>query len=242
MKKLLFFPIIVSGMLFLAQFMSCQREPVYIGDLIDPTDTLPEDTTHLNTHPCDPDTVYFEKDVLPLLISNCTMSGCHDAASHKEGIILVDYNNTLNTGEINLSNPAESKIYQALNESGEDQMPPLPASPLSAAQKALILKWIQQGALNLTCDGCNTDNVTFAGVIGPLVQNKCAGCHGNNNPGGGIVLLSYNLIKARVDDGKLWGAVDHQASYKPMPPSGPKLPDCDLEQIQIWIAAGAPNN
>ena len=236
------------GMVLLAQFISCEREPVYIGDLLtDPTDTIPidtipEDTTGQIVHPCDPDSVYFEKDVLPILVSNCTMSGCHDVASHKEGVILTDYNYTRNTGGIKLSNPANSELYKVLNESGGDQMPPSPAAQLSAAQKALILKWIQQGALNLTCDECNTDNVTFSGTIAPLVQTKCAGCHGNNNPGGGVKLLTYEQIKATIDNGKFWGSVGHQVSYQPMPPNGGKLPDCDLEQITIWITAGAPNN
>ncbi|MBK7335796.1 MAG: c-type cytochrome [Saprospirales bacterium] len=241
MKKLFYLPMAVLGVLFFTQFMSCEREPVYIGDLlIIPIDTMPIDTTTI--HPCDPDTVYFERDVLPILISNCTMSGCHDVASHEEGVILVDYAYTRNTGGVKLNNPSDSKLYKVLSESGDELMPPPPASSLTAAQKALILKWIQHGAQNLSCDECNTDNVTFAGIIGPLVQTKCAGCHGNNNPGGGVKLLSYNEIKTTADDGRFWGSVNHQASYQAMPPNGTKLPDCDLEQILIWINAGAPNN
>jgi len=27
-----------------------------------------------------------------------------------------------------------------------------------------------------------------------------------------------------------------------MPPSGPKLPYCNIRQFMIWIDAGAPNN
>ena len=135
MKKLLLFPMTLLGMVLLAQFISCEREPVYIGDLLtDPTDTIPEDTTGQIVHPCDPDSVYFEKDVLPILVSNCTMSGCHDVASHKEGVILTDYHYTRNTGGIKLSNPANSALYKVLNETGGDQMPPPPAaqSPVRA--------------------------------------------------------------------------------------------------------------
>ena len=36
---------------------------------------------------CSPDTVYFSQTILPLITSNCAMSGCHDAISHKEGVI-----------------------------------------------------------------------------------------------------------------------------------------------------------
>ncbi|MBK8491645.1 MAG: hypothetical protein IPL49_12370 [Saprospirales bacterium] len=250
MKKLFFYCLVLLGVIFAFQFQSCQREPVYIGDLwVQPIDTLPiiidtipDDTIAWNLHPCDPDTVYFQKDVLPILISNCTMSGCHDVASHKEGVILVDYAHVLSTGGIKVSNPSNSKIYKSLFASGEDRMPQAPQPALTADQKAVILKWITQGAQDLTCDDCTTDNVTFAGSIAPLLKTHCEGCHGNVNPGGSIQLLNYNQIITQVDNGKLLGAVDHQAGFKPMPPNVSKMPACYIEQIQLWINDGAPNN
>lgn len=246
MKKILFFGLALGGIILAGQFQSCQREPVYIGDLLvdpnNPNDTIPNDTIQQNLHPCDPDSVYFEKDVLPILISNCAMSGCHDQASHKEGVILTTYDYVKSTGGIKVNSPASSKIYQVLSGGGEEAMPPSPRSPLTSAQKATLLKWIQQGAKNLTCDDCSTDNVTFAGTIQPLLNNRCVGCHGNVDPGGGIKLQNYNQILTQVSNGKLWGAVNREAGFKYMPPSGPKLPDCNLEQIQIWINDGAPNN
>lgn len=242
----------MATLLFIMLY-SCERDPVYIGELLDPTDTIPDpiDTTGDTTpvvilHPCDPDSVYFEQQVLPILASNCAQSGCHDVQSHEEGVILTNYQYVLSTGGIKLNNPTSSEIYKVLNKSDpEERMPPAPASALTAEQKALILKWIQQGAQNLTCDGaCDTTNVTFNLVVKPLMDLKCVGCHGNNSPGGGIKLTTHAEVKAQADNGKLWGSINHDSGYKAMPyPAGSnKMPQCELDVIRIWIEAGALNN
>lgn len=230
----------------LLNYTACKREPVYYGDLY----TAPIDTTggggNTIEHPCSPDSVYFTQQVLPMLQSNCAMSGCHDAASHEDGVILDSYANVRNTGGIKLNSPTSSELYKVLIDTDpDDRMPPAPRPALSADQKALVLKWIQQGAQNLTCDAaCDTTNVTFSAVIKPLITNKCTGCHSVSNPGGGIKLTNYTEIKAQVTNQKLWGTVTHANGYKPMPyPAGSaKLPQCEQDQIRIWITAGAPDN
>lgn len=224
-------------------FTSCEREPVYVGEIItDPTDTIPLPVEH----PCDPDSVYFALQILPILQSNCAMSGCHDTQSHKEGVILVDYATTRATGGIRLNNPSNSEIYKTLNDTDpEERMPPSPRGALTAAQKALILKWIQQGASDLSCDGtCDTLNVHFAASIQPIMTLQCTGCHSAVSPGGNIRLTNYAEIKAQVDNGKLWGSVSHAPGYVGMPyPAGSALmAPCKLDQIRIWIENGAPND
>ena len=62
---------------------------------------------------CSPDTVYFKQTILPLVTSNCAMSGCHDAISHKEGVILTDYTNIMR--EVKVSSPTSSDLYKCLN-------------------------------------------------------------------------------------------------------------------------------
>lgn len=222
-------------------FSACTREPVYIGSL--PTEPIDTSGTSI---PCDPDSVYFNQQVLPILTSNCAMSGCHDVQSHEEGVILNNYTNTRNTGGINLTNPANSKIYKVLNISDpEERMPPAPASLLPVSERDLILKWIQQGALNKICNaGCDTTNVTFSGVIMPLISFKCEGCHSGSTPQGNVALTNYNQVKATVTDGTLLGSIEHISGYKPMPyPAGSyKMPDCEIRSIQIWVENGAPNN
>ena len=60
---------------------ACHRDPVYIGELpIDPIDTSGGGGTVI-VHPCSPDSVYFEQQLLPIIQSNCAVSGCHDAAA-----------------------------------------------------------------------------------------------------------------------------------------------------------------
>jgi hypothetical protein len=225
---------------------ACHRDPVYIGELpIDPIDTSGGGGTVI-VHPCSPDSVYFEQQLLPILQSNCAVPSCHDAASHEEGIIYDSYTNTRNTGKISLSNPAGSKMYKVLSDPDpDDRMPPAPRAALSAEQKALVLKWMQQGALNIHCDAaCDTTNVKFSTVIKPLIATKCQGCHSASSPGGGIQLTTYAEIKAQVSNQKLWGSITHDSGYKPMPyPAGSaKMPQCELDQVRIWIQAGSPNN
>lgn len=237
---------IISGpavvlLALLVYISACKREPVYIGS----PSTPPEDTSGYGI-PCNPDSVYFNQQILPILTSNCAMPGCHDQQSHKEGVILDNYTNIRNTGKINLTSPANSKLYRVLNDSDpEDRMPPAPAAPLPLDQRALILKWIQQGALNLSCDpGCDTNNVTFSTGIMPLISLRCQGCHSGTNPSGGVSLTNYSQVKATVTSGTLVGSVNHKAGYKPMPyPAGSaKLPYCDIRKIQLWIDKGAPND
>jgi hypothetical protein len=45
-----------------------------------------------------------------------------------------------------------------------------------------------------------------------------------------------------VNSGRLWGALNHQTGFSPMPKDAPKLSDCDLSKIRIWIDDGTPDN
>lgn len=229
----------MMGLLFL--FASCKHDPeiITINDP-DPVDT----TTDPTTSQCSPDTVYFQQLVLPMLQSGCAMSGCHDAATHKEGIKLDTYANIMATGGIKVSQPTNSKIYRAMVENGEDRMPPPPASPFTSAQLAAISKWIGQGAKNNSCveSGCDTTNVTYTASIKPMITNFCQGCHSGGNPGGGISLVLYSDVKAIADNGKLVGTIDHLNGYSPMPQNGNKLTECQVNMVRIWINHGAPNN
>src|SRR6185369_2683308 len=97
--------LVVLFLLMTLMFTSaCKHEPIlpsavsvtssdYSGNSIDSGTNYSEST-------CDPDTVYFANDILPLFISNCAKSGCHDAASHQEGIILDTYSHIISTGNI----------------------------------------------------------------------------------------------------------------------------------------------
>ena len=194
--------------------------------------------------PCDTDSVYFQNDILPLFVSNCAKSGCHDAASHKEGIILNSYNSIMVTGEIQPGNPSEGDIIEVIKDNDPDKiMPPPPNAPITTSQINMISTWISQGALNNACSGdCDTLNVTYAGKVIPLLQAKCIGCHNNTTPSGNINLSNYSGVQQQALNGRLWGSVNHDAGYSAMPKGGVKLPPCEIALLRIWIENGAPNN
>lgn len=211
---------------------SCKHEIPFIPD----SQTAVGDTST----PCDPGKIYFQQQVLPILVSNCAQSGCHDAASHKEGVNLSSYNSTMSTGGVRPGNPNQSKIMESIR-SGE--MPPRGYSALTQAQKDLISNWIAQGAENLVCQNIcgDTVNITYTISVKPIIDNKCVGCHSGTSPQGGINLAGFNAIKTQVDNGKLWGSVNHSSGFSPMPVGG-TLSTCELTQIHKWITMGAPNN
>lgn len=234
--------------LLVVAFAACKHEPVLPVNPPDPNpvDSTATDTTITSTDkPCDPDSVYFETDVLPILISNCAITTCHDASSRQEGIDLTSYQAVLNSGVIKVNDPADSDLYEAITDTDPDKvMPPPPRTKLNADQAALILKWIQQGAQNLSCDagGCDTTNITYSATVAPLLQAQCTGCHSGTSPSGGISLSTHAGVAAMANNGKLYGAIAHQPGFSAMPQGGNQLPDCQIKQIQLWIDAGAPNN
>ncbi|MBK6345070.1 MAG: hypothetical protein IPF68_03910 [Bacteroidales bacterium] len=230
---ILFLPILMI-------FVSCKHEPeeIVIIDPVIPIDTVPTGLT------CDPDTVYFRNDVLPLLISSCGMSGCHDASTAQEGVILTSYQSVMGTAEIIPGNPGRSKLYEAITDGETDErMPPPPMSALSADQILMIRKWIEQGARNNYCDAiCDTTSFTFSGAVMPIINKNCKGCHTGINASGSIRLEDYATVKAAADNGSLYGAVSHQQGYSPMPKNGTKLPECNIIQLRRWIENGSPND
>lgn len=189
---------------------------------------------------CDSTKIYFQQQVLPILVSNCSQSGCHDNGSHKEGVILISYSSVMQTGGVRAGNASRSKLYKEI---ANGSMPPESQTALNAQQKSLIYNWIQQGAKDLVCESlCDGSVYTYSKAIQPLIANKCQGCHSSTNAMGGVDLSSYNAVKTQVSNGKLQGSVNWTTGYSPMPKNGSKLSDCELSQITKWIAAGSLNN
>lgn len=91
---------------------------------------------------------------------------------------------------------------------------------------------------------CDTVNVTYATVIQPLVQTKCAtsGCHNAGSRAGGINLSAYAGVKNVADNGLLLRVLRHENGVPPMPQGAAQLDDCTIAQIQKWVNDGAPNN
>jgi hypothetical protein len=199
--------------------------------------------------PCNEDSVYFEQQILPFLISTCAKPGCHNTASAEDDVILDSYFSVMNSDVVEPFDLSDSDLWEVITTNDpDDMMPPPGNAPLTQAQLDLIALWINQGAQNLTCNenygSCDTTNVTWLQTIRPLIQNKCQGCHSSPNPGGGVDLTTHGGVQTVALNGRLMGSLDHLAGYSPMPQNvnNVKLPDCELEQIRHWVNQGAPNN
>jgi len=202
-----------------------------------PTDSIPDDVIVSN---CDPDTVYFRNTILPLVVSSCGTTGCHDQASHRDGIILTDYASIISTGKIKPGDPADSEFFESLTDKDDDLMPPPPNAPFNSEQIQLIKDWILQGAKDNECnDGCDTTNVTFSATIWPMMQKYCTGCHSTSSPGGGIVIAGYGDLVTLSGNGSLMGTIRYEQGYSKMP-TNQQLSECNINLLQKWIDDGFP--
>ncbi len=231
-------------------WMACEHEPFpapppgMVNDTIQDTTNKPPDTTVVpGGKPCDPDTVYFERDILPILSINCAYDGCHSATTASDGVVLDNYQNVISTADVRPGDPGGSDLYEVITETDPSKrMPQPPNKPLSQTQIDLIRKWILQGAQNLSCDDCDTTNISFQAHIKPIFSSCAFNCHSGSTPSGGLLLTNYGNIADAVINGEVIPRINHEPGYPKMPPSGIKLDDCRLTQIDLWVKAGVPNN
>ena len=221
-------------------FAACTTDPIIpAGGIVEEPAT--EDPGE--TNPCPEGTVSFQYQILPIMVSACGYSGCHDRASHEEGVILVDYESIRR--EVRPGNANRSELYKSITEdpNDDDFMPERPAAPLTSNQTRLIRDWIDQGANETDCGvPCDPTQASFSEDIFPILKDYCVGCHGNNREDGGVNLSSHAEILASVNNGSLIGAMKREISFAPMPPLGSYVSGCRIAQIENWIADGAPNN
>ena len=88
---------------------------------------------------------------------------------------------------------------------------------------------------------CDLTNVTFSSTVTNALHS-CQSCHSNSNAsssGAGIRLENYADVKSNT---RLMGAINHLSGYSAMPKGGGTLTSCEINQIQIWINNGMPNN
>jgi len=89
---------------------------------------------------------------------------------------------------------------------------------------------------------CDTSNVTYSATVDIILDDHCNPCHSIEFPQEGIVTDNYDDLKILVDNGRFWGAVNHENGYSPMPKNLPQMNACELSKIRIWIDNGALNN
>lgn len=85
----------------------------------------------------------FENDIKVILSGNCSMNACHGSDSKSE-FPLLTYNDVMTHGEVKAGDARDSKIYEAIIETGDDKMPP--TGSLTDLQIKKIYIWIEQGA------------------------------------------------------------------------------------------------
>ncbi len=214
-----------------------QRTTIYLWILQGALDNCSEN----GTNNAIVDSVCFSKDVLPVFVSNCTTSGCHNAASATEGYILTDFSSIVSKGIVP-GNASASKIYNVLNGTGGDRMPPAPYTSLSSEQKSLIYDWINQGAKNTSCESnCDTSQNTYSQTIANIIEASCTGCHSGTSPSFGIRIETYADVQALAANGELLSVIN-QTNGKPLMPPGTPLSDCEKKQIEKWINEGMQDN
>lgn len=242
MRKLVSYSIILLTAFIL--FNACHHDIISINQntLIDPVVVVNPPTGSVSisgNSSSSSDTVCFNTDILPLYVSYCGSSGCHDEGSHREGVITTNYVYLMNG--IRAKNSSSSKYYTIIG----NGMPPRSSPQMTSTHIALIKKWIDQGALNTQCSNvCDTNTFTYAGAIQTILTNNCGGCHGTKPGSSNIYLGDYASAKSYISANTttFLNAINYVSSIavsKRMPPSA-KLVDCKIIQIQKWIQKGYP--
>lgn len=189
-------------------------------------------------------TICFERDVLPIFQSNCAKSHCHDAGHGAGGYTLDSYSDIVKKGIVP-GNTAASVIWQSVSMNIFNVTPmPKDAPGLTWAQLDVIKRWIATGAIDsgaCSTSPCDTTVFTYSGVIAPMMQTYCTGCHNAASAAGGS-LEDYASVKEAAVNGRLIGDISHSSGYNAMPLVGAMLEDCQITQVKEWVAAGAPNN
>lgn len=190
--------------------------------------------------------VCFDTQILPMIVSNCAQSGCHDSKSKRDGYELTSYDKILKKG-ISKGNAGNSKLYKVMIDTGEDRMPPAPNARLSATQLKLMADWINQGAKNTVCQTngtgslSDTTQISYLTHLKPVLDTYCVGCHSASSASGNVRVDSYANLKLIADNGKLYGSIAQLSGYAAMPTSG-KLTDCQIKAFKLWIDQGKLNN
>ncbi len=237
-NKLIFLMVVVIAIIWVA---TCTHDP----ELVAPPDLQP----WVNAGPCDPDSIYFWNTIAPMLNQFCGSTDCHDHVDPEDDIDVSTYASILSAmdGEFvvpyNLNN---SELWDVITQpaSEEDHMPPSDRPQLSSDQKNDLALWITQGARYNACIAdCDTSvAVKFAGVVFPIIQSNCIGCHGSSNPSGSVSLTNYNQVFASANSGQLMNSLLGQGGQSIMPDNTTGLPQCMIDQIQQWVNSGMAND
>ncbi len=182
--------------------------------------------------------ICFQENVLPIFVTKCSMTDCHNSTDHKGGYDLSNYDGIMQG--VKAKHPLESAVYNTIRGNN----PSMPRGQKLEQKDITYIKiWIKMGAQNSSnCKSCDTTAFTFNGRIKPLMDNWCIGCHNATSAGGGYNLTDYNGVVSAITNSRLLGVLNHLSGYSPMPKNTNKLADCDINAVTKWVNAGYPNN
>lgn len=184
--------------------------------------------------------VIFKDQILPIFVSNCTMSGCHNAIDREAHLDLSTYEGIMEG--VVPRYPLLSEIYTNIS-GNKPSMPARPYSKLKSKDVELIKLWIDMGAPNtISTMPCDTNTVTFNKTIQPILQTWCVGCHNSTNSSSGVDVSNYGGVIASIENNRLLGSIKYLSGFKKMPQNGSQLSDCEISKISKWIREGALNN
>ena len=106
---------------------------------------IPEEIPVIDPDDPNAEVISFSNAIVPIFTTNNNCTSCHDTGGQIPDLTAANAYSALNsTRYINSDNPAESRIYTVPHpdQSGHSQ------KKYTAAQAALVLGWIQQGAKN----------------------------------------------------------------------------------------------
>ena len=181
---------------------------------------------------------FFESRIRPLLASRCY--ACHGQAQ-TAGLRLDARDPAMRGGRsgrvIVPGKPEESLLLRAVAHTHDTLKMP-PTGKLDVQDVANIERWIRDGAV-----WPDSPREFFLDKIKPVLDAKCAGCHGSE-PQGGLRLDSRAGFARGGKSGSkglpelLIQAVNYRHATLKMPPAG-KLPADTIADLERWVKQGA---
>jgi hypothetical protein len=178
-----------------------------------------------------PDTpVDFVTEIEPIFTqANCVM--CHTASNKLNLTAGKAYTSLMTLNMVDTLNPAQSKLLVQINSDHN-------SSTVTAAQKALILKWITEGAKGEIVP------VSYKNEVEPLWQSgkyNCVMCHGGSTAPdlrtgkSHASLISTNAVIAKNPGGSpLMQKIEAKHNGN--------LTQAEKDLVTTWIVQGALNN
>ena len=201
--------------------------------------TIPPVTPGISGNPSSAsgEIVCFQRDILPVLLSSCGTTGCHEATTRREGYNITSYASVM-TNLVKAGSPNSSRLYTSI---ANNNMPPNSYAKLSTAVKDSVFNWIKNGALDATCtSSCDTTGVvTYQNQISGIMSRNCVSCHSGTSAQKGVLLDSYTAVKANLDNGSILSAVQGITLQMPQ---GYQITNCELRQLELWKANGGLQN